>query len=169
MTIKIQKLAEIVERRVVVIGQRRPGDVAAILTNLQPAEDPNPESAWRMELLIGEGSAARLIKIELPPALSNSDPTESPTFLRCTNICVLYFRNNIFISDRFPMSMSERDEVVLRAKKATYDEEAELASLRASVANLEATIEFRKSSSNRRQIPEDVKLVVWASSCLPSF
>ena len=60
------------------------------------------------------------------------------------------------------MSLSERDEIVLRVKKATYDEEVELASLRAAVANLEATIEFQKSGPKRNPIPEDVKLVVWA-------
>jgi len=52
--------------------------------------------------------------------------------------------------------------VTLRVKKAIYDEEAELSSLRAAVANLEAAIEFRRSGPQRDPIPEDVKLLVWA-------
>jgi 5-methylcytosine-specific restriction endonuclease McrA len=47
-------------------------------------------------------------------------------------------------------------------KKAVYDEEAELSSLRAAVANLEAAIEFEKSGPRRDPIREDVKLLVWA-------
>ncbi len=60
------------------------------------------------------------------------------------------------------MSAAERDEVALRVKKATYDEEFELSSLRESVANLEAAIEFQKRGPKREPIPEDVKLLVWA-------
>jgi hypothetical protein len=71
--------------------------------------------------------------------------------------------------ERLPRTIAERDEVALRVKKATYDEEVELSSLRAAVANLEAAIEFEKSGPKRSPIPEDVKLVVWArdgGSCI---
>ena len=66
------------------------------------------------------------------------------------------------MSERPAVRDSERAEIVLRVKKAIYDEEAELSSLRAAVANLEAAIEFGKSGPKRDPIPEDVKLVVWA-------
>jgi hypothetical protein len=46
--------------------------------------------------------------------------------------------------------------------KKFYGEESELSSLRASVANLEAAIEFQRSGPKRDPIPEDVKLLVWA-------
>jgi hypothetical protein len=162
MAIKVYKYADIVEKHVVVSGQRRPGDAAAILADLQPAPDPIPDSSWQMEFLIGEGPAASLVKIDLAPVLSKSDPENFPVFLKSKVRCLIYFRDRIFISERFPMSVSERDEVVLRVKKATYDEEVEISSLRAAVANLEATIEFQNSGPKRSPIPEDVKLVVWA-------
>ncbi len=47
-------------------------------------------------------------------------------------------------------------------KKCVYDNEADLASLRAAVANLETAIEYSKSDRKRDQVPEDVKLLVWA-------
>jgi hypothetical protein len=49
------------------------------------------------------------------------------------------------MSRRSPLREAERDEIVLRIKKIIYDEEAELSSLRAAVANLEAAIEFQRS------------------------
>jgi hypothetical protein len=162
MTIKVYKFADIVGNQVVVSGQRRAGDVAAILTNLEEAHDPIPGSSWQMELLVGEGPSARRVVIDLPPVLDLSDPTDSPIFLRHQKTCLVYFRDHIFIAERLPMSASERDEVALRVKKATYDEEVELSNLRASVANLEAAIEYQKSGPKRSPIPEDVKLVVWA-------
>ncbi len=47
-------------------------------------------------------------------------------------------------------------------KKAVYDDEADLASLRDGVANLEAAAEYSKTGPKRDRIPEDVKLLVWA-------
>jgi hypothetical protein len=59
----------------------------------------------------------------------------------------------LFISERLAWG-SERAEVVLRVKKAVYDEEAELSSLRTAVANVEAAIEFQKSGPKRNPIPK---------------
>jgi hypothetical protein len=56
----------------------------------------------------------------------------------------------------------EREEIVLRTKKAVYDEEAEIGKIRAAVANMQAAIEFARSGPRRDSIPEDVKIVVWA-------
>jgi len=64
--------------------------------------------------------------------------------------------------ERAPKSSSECDEIALRVKEATYDEETELSSLRAAVANLEAAIEYQRSGPRRDPIPEDVKLLIWA-------
>ena len=64
--------------------------------------------------------------------------------------------------DRSPRSAAEREEIILRVKKAAYEEEAELLSLRAAVSNLEAAIEYETSGRRREPIPDDVKLVVWA-------
>jgi HNH endonuclease len=163
MTIKINKLAEIVGSQVVCPASIA-DDVAAVLTNMQPSQNPAPEAAWQMELLIGEGSNARKIAIDLPPLLSNSDPLDSPVFLGEDQVgrALVYFRSRLFLSERSAKSKFEQDELVLRVKKAVYDEDAELSSLRAAVANLEAAIEYRKSGPKREPIPEDVRLLVWA-------
>jgi 5-methylcytosine-specific restriction endonuclease McrA len=166
MTIKVHKFADIVENQIAICEQRE-GEgaaVAAVLTNLQPRHDPMLESSWQMDLLIGKGSAARRIKIDLPPLLSMSDPSNSPVFLGedSKNRSLLYFRNRLFISERSPKSVSERDEVALRVKRATYEEEADLSNLRAEVANWEAAIQFQTSGPRRDPIPEDVKSLVFA-------
>jgi hypothetical protein len=164
MAIKVHKVADIVGNLIAVAGHRRAGDAAAVLTNLHPADDPIPGSAWQMELVIGEGVAARRITIDLPPLLSKSHPSDAPVFLGedQTGRALVYFRNRLFMPERAPRSNSECDEVALRVKKAAYDEEADLSSLRAAVANLEAAIEYQRSGPKRDPIPEDVKLVVWA-------
>ena len=169
MPIKVYKVADIIDGEVVFSGTRRfhEGDLAAVLTNICAPADPIPESAWKMELVIGEGPAARRIQIDIAPILSKSYSDASPIFIpnnapenKLTPL--IYFRDRLFMSERPAVRDSERAEVVLRIKKAIYDEEAELSSLRAAVANLEAAIEFEKSGPRRDPIPEDVKLLVWA-------
>jgi hypothetical protein len=170
MSIKVYKVADIIDGVVVFSGVRRfrEGDVAAVLTNLQPPADPTPESGWQMELIICEGlPSERRILIDLPPILSRSDSKNIPIFIsnnapenKLTPL--VYHRDRLFMSERPAGRDSERAEVVLRVKKAIYDEEAELSSLRAAVANIEAAIEFEKSGPKRDPIPEDVKLLVWA-------
>jgi hypothetical protein len=171
MPIKVYKVADIIDGEVVFSGTRRfrTGDLLAVLTNIWPPADPIPESAWKMEIEIGEGVAARRIQIDIAPILSRSSYSEAtPIFIfdnasdenRLTPL--IYFRDRLFMSERPAVRDSERAEVVLRIKKAIYDEEAELSSLRAAVANLEAAIEFEKSGPKRDPIPEDVKLLVWA-------
>jgi hypothetical protein len=80
-------------------------------------------------------------------------PEDKPALL-------IYFQDRLFMSERVPRA-SERAEVVLRVKKAVYDEDAELSTLRATVANIEAAVQFQRSGPKRNPIPEDVKLVVW--------
>jgi hypothetical protein len=80
-------------------------------------------------------------------------PEDKPTQL-------IYFQDRLFVSERDARA-SERAEVVLRVKKAVYDEDAELSTLRATVANIEAAVQFQRSGPKRNPIPEDVKLVVW--------
>jgi hypothetical protein len=165
MPIRVYKIADIIDRVVVFSGIRRfkQGDLAAILTNLEVPSDPNPDSAWQLEIIIGEGVRERRVPIDLPPILSNSYTGDAPIFLPESRPTPLaYFRERLFMSERPPLRDAERDEVELRIKKVIYEEEAELSSLRAAVANLEAAIEFQRSGLRRDPIPEDVKLLVWA-------
>ena len=167
MPIKVHKVAEIIDGVVVCSGMRRSraGDVAAVLTNLQPHPDANPAAAWTFELTVGEGP--EISKSTFHPCCRYHTLTMHHFFIynnapdnKITTL--IYFRNRLFMSERPALRESDKDEVVLRIKKAVYDEETELSSLRAAVANIEAAIEFEKSGPRRDPIPEDVKLLVWA-------
>ena len=159
---KIYKFADIVEDEMVLTEKYKSRSLnsVAILTNLDSVESPHPDFIWKLEIQIGKGASAREVKIDLPCLLSTLDSLEEPLLIK--NSPFVFFRNRIFMSERAPKSATEREEIVLRTKKAVYDEEAEIASIRAAVANMEAAIEFAKSGPRRESIPEDVKMVVWA-------
>src|SRR5438309_2147909 len=158
---KVFKIADIVEGEITFCtgGRFKSGDIAAMLTNLDPAEPLNTNFAWKLELEIGVGPSARLIKIDLPPLISTSDPLNDPLPLASHKL--VFFRDRLFMPERLPKSASEREEIALRVKKAVYEEDAEIVSLKSAVANLEAAIQLSRSGSRREAIPEDVKLVVW--------
>jgi len=111
-----------------------------------------------MEIDVGRGPTARLVMLDLPQFLSVNDSLDNPLFL--ANNRLVFYRDRLFISDRVPKSAAEDDEIILRTKKLIYDEQADLANLKAAVANLEAAIEYTKSGPKRDPIPEDVKLLV---------
>jgi hypothetical protein len=100
------------------------------------------------------------MKLELPCLISTIDSLVEPLIIK--NPPLVFFRNRIFMSERAPKSATEREEIVLRTKKAVYDEDAEIDSIRTAVVNMEAAIEFARSGLRRESIPEDVKIVVWA-------
>ena len=162
MAIKVTRVADIVGKEIIISDQRKykPGDIAAILTNLLPVSDPNTELQWKLELLVRVGAAMRRLLLDLPCLISKSDCLDSPLFLGDGKI--IYFRHRLYIPERPPRNASDHEEIALRVKKVVYDDEADLASLRSAVANLEAAVEFKKSGPKRDPIPEDVKLVVWA-------
>jgi len=126
---KVYKVADIVNNEVAFCAARgfRPGDVAAILTNLKPVKEPRLDSAWKFEIEIGIGPAARLVMLDLPPLLSVTDSLESPLFLGDNRL--VFYRDRLFMSERVPKSAAEREEIILRTKKLVYDEQADLASL----------------------------------------
>jgi len=159
---KVYKIADIINGEVVFCSARgwRPVDLAAILTDLKPVNEPRPDSVWQMEIDVGRGPTARLVMLDLPQFLSVNDSLDNPLFL--ANNRLVFYRDRLFISERVPKSAAEDDEIILRTKKLIYDEQADLANLKAAVANLEAAIEYTKSGPKRDPIPEDVKLLVWA-------
>jgi hypothetical protein len=162
LNMKIYKIAEIVENEILLTekGKSRSLNISAILTNRHEVESPHPDFSWKIGVQIGKGSSTREVKLELPCLISTIDSLAEPLLIK--NSPLAFFRNRIFMSEREPKSATEREEIVLRTKKAVYDEEAEIASIRAAVANMEAAIEFARSGPRRKSIPEDVKIVVWA-------
>ena len=159
---RVSKVADIVEGRLMctVSGPTRDA-LARILRNSSKVANPRPYFYWSMEVKTGKGAAGR----SKPPEtvgnflISNDDCLDAPLFV-CKGKLV-YFCDRLFLPERPPTTTNEREEIVLRVKKAVYDEDNELTALRAAVANLEAAVEFSKSGSRRDPIPDDVKLLVW--------
>ena len=159
---KIYKIADIIEDEIMLTekGKSKSLNVLAILTNLNSVESPHPDFSWKVEIQLGKGASMKKLKLTLPCVISTVDSLDEPLFIQ--EFPVVFFRNRLFMSERAPKSAAEREEIVLRIKKSIYDEEAEIAGIRAAVANMEAAIEFARTGPRRESIPEDVKMVVWA-------
>jgi hypothetical protein len=139
---KIYKVADVVENEIVLTekGKSRSLNPIAILTHLDEVESPHPDFYWKIEFQFREGASARKHMYNLECLVSTLDSLDEPLLIK--NSPLVFFRNRIFRSERTPKSAMEREEIVLRTKKAVYDEEAEIGRIRAAVANMEAAIEF---------------------------
>jgi hypothetical protein len=155
---KVYKAADVINGEVMLCGNR-PGDVASLLTKLEAVANPKADSAWTLEITVDQGPEARTLRLQLPAVLSESDSLDTPLFLGGHQL--MFFRNRLFSAERPAKTEQEREEITLRVKKAVYEEEANLLNLRASVANLEAAIEYTRTGPKREIIPDDVKLLVW--------
>ena len=132
----------------------------AILAQCKPVNQPRPGFDWKVEFTVDSGLHEKSIEFKVPPLISISDSLDSPLFI--ANDRLVLYRDRLVMPERAPRSDAEREEIMLRTKKLVYDEQADLANLRAAVANIEAAIEYAKSGPRRDPIPEDVKLLVWA-------
>lgn len=163
MPIRVTKVAELVGAEIVLSVRhqsRAASEFAAMLAILEPANLPGPN--WALEITIGEGPAKKTVTITLASILtqqqyesSNNEPVPINPLLRI-------FRNRFFCLDRIARTITEHEEVALRAKKIVYDEEGELTALRSFVSNVEAAVEYQKTGPKRDPIPDDVKLLVWS-------
>lgn len=161
MTIRVWNVGQIVGGLIFLRpnAKFREADIAAVLTNMQPIPDPDPSQIWQVEVEVGKGPAARTIRLDLPGVLPRERAAETPIFI---SRFLVYFRERLFASERVPYDSQERDEIMLRVKKAVYEEQSEFISLKSAVANYEAAIKFQQSGPRRDPIPEDVKLLVWS-------
>jgi hypothetical protein len=160
MTIRVYKVAEVIEGTIFSCSHElRYSHLVEVLMSFAAVGT----TTWKAELTIGQGVGKRTVEVDVPSLPGASDLTEEPTFLQPTadRPKGVFYKNRFFLAER-PVGETERAEVVLRVKKAVYDEEAELASLRAAVANMEAAIEYQRIGPRRDPIPDDVKLLVWA-------
>ncbi|MFH1036064.1 MAG: HNH endonuclease [Pseudomonadota bacterium] len=163
MAIKVHKVADIVDSMIIFCHRSkgfRPGDVAAILTNCQPVDNPKPGFQWQIELEIKIKGVLKNVKLELASVISVSDSLDSPVFIG--NGQLIFYQNQLFMAEREPRNGLDQEEIFLRVKKIFYDQEVSLANLRSAVANIEAAIEYKKSGPKREKINDDVKLIVWA-------
>jgi hypothetical protein len=156
---RVFKVADVVEGEVLLCGRGKTlgAEIVRIIVG-QPTPE-NPSTTWEVKIDIGQGSAARSVVLPLFPFDGALDPT-APQFIGLDG-SVIFFRGRLFFCERPPKGAVEREEVSLRVRKGVYDEDADLASVRAAVANLEAAIELGKTGPRRELIPDDVKLLVW--------
>ncbi len=159
---KVFKIADIINNEVLycAVGGWKKGDVAAMLTNLEAVDEPREGVNWKLDMVLGKGASTQTFKLDLRPQISVHDSLDAPLFLAEERL--VFFQDRLFLPERAPRTIAEREEVILRTKKIVYEEQAEIASLKASVANLEAAITYTESGPRRDPIPDDVKLVVWA-------
>jgi hypothetical protein len=160
---KVRKVADIVRGNVLLTGNGEDKlTAAALLTNLTTPEDPDESSRCTVTVTIGTGPAARDANLDVEPLLSLSDSLDTPKILGpIGHSPLVFFRKRLFLAERPMFDSSEIEEVFLRVKKIVFEEELELSGLRATVANLEAVVEFPKSGQRRIPIPESVKLLAW--------
>jgi len=131
-----------------------------VLTNAEEVDLPHPEFKWWYEAMIGKGATLRPLKLDVPILISTTNSLDEPLLIAASK--AVYFRSRLFMPERAPRTIAEREEVALRVKKAVYAEDADVVALRSAVANMEAAIQYQESSHRREPIPEDVKLLVWA-------
>jgi hypothetical protein len=170
MVIRVFKIGEVNDGAVrpeAKAGPFKGGDLAAFLTNQEYSSNSIPAPNWTMSLIIGEDR--RKISIDLAPLFSNDEfelshlkPHRLSMPMTDREVDVFFFKNRFFFTEREIVSNQDYEEVILRIKKITYDEETELVALRSAVANIEAAIDFQRSGPRREPISDDVKLVVWS-------
>lgn len=167
---RVFKIAQVVGVEIVFearASRRAVSDFGGFMTNKAPTDAPNPGPLWAFDLVIGDGASQRRISIDLAPFLSAEEYDASglqPFSLLSSDAipCWYLFRDRFFVSERAVVTPADKEEVILRIKKAVYDEESELMALRSAVANIEAALDYQKSGVRREPIPDDVKLLVWS-------
>jgi hypothetical protein len=146
------------------------GDIVLVLTGTKSSGDAQGPW-WSIKADIGEKKGTRSIVLPLPNFLTSKQYAE--TFLeplcfaqiepsRKPSLNWLWlFRDVLYVTEREPMP-SEVTEVILRIKSLHFQRDEELRRLKEQVANFEAIERNLKGRSNRRTIPDDVKMLVWS-------
>ncbi len=157
----VYKVGDIVDGAVTLrpAGPFKVSDTAAILTNLPASTEPCPGPDLHLPVVIGKGEFARVVDIPLQPFVGVCDQNE-PVCIADERLVI--FRGRLFAPEWTPRNAAEREEVILRVKKAVYSEAAELEGIRATVRNFETAMQFAKSGPSRQPIPSSVQVAVWA-------
>ena len=148
---KVYKVADIINNEIVLCPSQvsKKDDFKYSLICLEKPLWPREDMTWHSDFSMFD------INIIGP-----DDSLDNPLLLSDNRL--VYYQDRLFMAERPAKSAAEREEIILRTKKLFYDEQADLASLKAAVANLDAAIEYTRSGPKRDPIPEDVKLLVWA-------
>lgn len=130
-----------------------------VLTALQDRPNSNPETAYSFDIVLGDGSNARTLDLELRPLLTRNQSLEEPHFLDAAKT-VVFFGGTLFLLDPPPANVEEQETALLLAIKQVLSVHVSSAKLRSEVAALEA-ISSREHQPSRNPIPDAVKRMVW--------
>ncbi|MDE2568148.1 MAG: HNH endonuclease [Sphingomonadales bacterium] len=139
------------------------------LTNFEEPEGADPSLAWKLQIKVGKAAAARDVAIDLAAILLREEydlSWEHPHFFPIDDTNKIgqfaFFRSKFFEVEPRVNHVSIKEEAALRIKRAVYAEEAEIMTLKAYVANIEAAIAYQRVGRRRAPIPDDIKMLVWA-------
>jgi 5-methylcytosine-specific restriction endonuclease McrA len=154
----------------------RLGDVAAVLTSL-PRRTDGADPGWELPIEIGTGPSARRVVVPLQPFLTREEHDESQLapfpFARLSSHVsgssikdpdlgwLWLYRDAVYVTERLPRP-SEIPEVIVRIKALHFQQDEGLKRLKEQVTNYEAVEDNLRRDTNRKTIPDDVKLVVWS-------
>ena len=178
MAIAVFKVWSVIDRELVDDGAWparcafRPGDLAAVLTNLPNRADEEAPPGWELAIDIGSGVQARRVMVPLQPFLTGAEYQQSQAVpisfaeLAADHQPPLFwawlYRDGIYVTERTPKP-SEIGEVILRIKLLQFQGDEMLKRLKEQVANFEAIENIaRNAGDGRKPIPDDVKLLVWS-------
>ena len=174
MAVSVRKVADLFDDAIVISGRNRGdgGDLAAFLTNLD-AMSSDQSLAWKFDFVIGEGSSARKVTIDLPPIMRSDEyafSASEPIFFQMpenhhNDYQYAFFQGKFYLVQPMIRNSKMEEEAVLRIKKDSYNHLTEISSLKSFVANMEAAISYQSSGIKREPIPDDVKLLVWSRDC----
>jgi hypothetical protein len=139
--------------------------VCAILTNLQVEDD---RGAGSFEIWIGQGIAARKIKLEIPFSehiwqRQQQQPTNINPFADSEDSAddaIFMFRNFLFYVENIYNDDATKEEIILTIKELAYSEDQKLKRLRQEVDAMERVLGGTRGVK-REPIPDSVKLIVW--------
>jgi hypothetical protein len=165
---KVSKIGRMADDGNIIFDRPRDAKVSrvcAILTNLQVDDDRGTGS---FELWIGQGAAARKVKLETPFServwqRQQQQPTNIDPFANSEDSAddaVFMFRNFLFYVEDIYNDDATKEEIILTIKKLAYSEDQKLKRLRQEVDAMERVL-GGAPSIKREPIPDSVKLIVW--------
>ena len=167
---KVRRIGRLNQKEVI-LTTKRPGDVVAILTNNTFDQGVRTIDLC-CSLLIGEGRAAREIRLDLP-VMSDVlvSQHERPTNMSSSAIfhkrlptsdeylAVFLFKNQIFAAETEYVEDTSEEEALLLIKQKVYSDDAKLKRLRQEVDAMERVMV--QVENKRKPIPETTKLIVY--------
>lgn len=105
------------------------GEIVGILLNPKGVANPQPDSAWTLEITIkkefaGDPKNVRPpLRLQLAPFISVSDSLQEPLFLPDRQL--VFYRNQLFIADSPPKTANERSEIIAEVEKRVRGETSE--------------------------------------------